>query len=41
MYRSEGGPKVVAQHGMDLEPGVREYMGSAMGALEGGDQGDS
>ena len=34
MYKKEGGPNIMAQHGIDLDPRVWEYMGMAMKALK-------
>ncbi len=34
MYQQEGGPNVMAQHGIHLDPRVWEYMGQAMQALK-------
>jgi hypothetical protein len=34
MYQQEGGPNVMAQHGVHLDPAVWEYMGKAMMALK-------
>ena len=34
MYQKEGGPNVMAQHGVQLDPSVWEYMGKAMSALK-------
>ena len=36
MYKQEGGPNVMAQHGVQLDPKVWEYMGKAMSALKKG-----
>ena len=36
LYRSEGPQKVMAGHGMQMAPGLWEYMGKARAALEGG-----
>ena len=32
MYQQEGGHNVMAQHGLDIDPSVWEYMGRAMQA---------
>ncbi|MCJ7580387.1 MAG: TipAS antibiotic-recognition domain-containing protein [Candidatus Aminicenantes bacterium] len=34
MYQQEGGPNVMAQHSVQLDPSVWEYMGKAMSALK-------
>lgn len=34
LYRKEGGPKVMSQHGMNIAPGVWEYMNEAMQKLK-------
>ena len=34
MYKQEGGPQVMAQQGVQLDPDVWEYMGKAMSALK-------
>ena len=36
LYRSEGPQKVMASHGMQMAPGLWEYMGKARAALERG-----
>jgi hypothetical protein len=35
MYRAEGAEKVTAAHGMDVRPGLWEYMARARRVLEG------
>lgn len=34
MYRNEGGEKIMASHGMELAPGLWDYMGRARAARE-------
>ena len=34
MYRAEGGERMLSSHGMQLPPGLWEYMGAARAALE-------
>ncbi len=34
MYQQEGGPNVMAQQGIQLDPAVWKYMGKAMAALK-------
>lgn len=34
MYQQEGGPQVMAQHGIQLDADVWDYMGRAMSALK-------
>ena len=34
MYRAEGGPQVMEHHGMDVAPGVWEYMNRAMASID-------
>jgi len=34
MYQKEGGPSVLAQHGVQLDQAVWDYMGKAMAALK-------
>lgn len=35
MYKTEGGPQVLAQHGYQLDPQVWDYMSKAMAAAKG------
>lgn len=40
MYRREGGPTVLRQHGMELPEGLWEYMGRAGKSVSGADESD-